>query len=155
MGTLAAKFSLLLILTVFSASEIRAEPSSDGFNIELSQLAEEELKIVQRLAQLREAIEKLPPSWKSEKVNKDKLLDHISALEIQTAKRWDLLIRNLSYLKAEPKKLPQEAILLRQDASKLALVHTRINQQLDHHHKLIRDGILMNLAEQIEVSGIN
>lgn len=163
MSNLVFVLSFSLLTYVGSGNSVHAGGSSsteDGSELSLSQSAKDEIQVITRISQLREATSRLPQAWthevqlqdnKTKTIGKADLLNFLQEVELRSAKRWDVLIRNLATLKTPVSRLSEEEILLRQDAQKLPEIHKQLNKKLDLYNATIKDGILMNLANGMRV----
>lgn len=150
---------LWLILWGSLSLPVWAEPIEiGGFEAQLSQLARDELAIVNRLQKLRDATEKLPEDWKSsEKVDgeilhKQALLFQIQEMELSAASRWNLLLQNLASLSRPEADLSATEKAWRVQLRQLPGLHRAINKKLDRFNAQLKEGILLNLARQIQSS---
>lgn len=134
--------------------------ADEDFEIRLSRLAKDEMSIVDRLRSLREATEKLPKDWTYTQTTKnggdklytrDQLIAQLEKMELTAAERWSLLLYNLANQHKEPSELSDEQRSWREALRKLDKLHFKINQQLDQYNAKLKDGILLNLARQVQV----
>lgn len=143
------------MILFFSWNALVASPH---FETQLSALARDEMAIVERLAFLRQATEKLPDHWQAEAtgsfkeaLTKQQLLDQISEMEFSAADRWSLLLNNLSELKTPEPLLKPSAKAWRASLSQLPALHRQINDKLNEFNERLKAGILLNLARKIQV----
>lgn len=163
MSNLVFVLSFSLLTYVGFGNSTQAVGSSQGeesSELSLSQSAKDEIQVITRISQLREATSRLPQAWthevqlqdnKTKIIKKADLLKFLQEVELRSAKRWDVLIRNLATLKTPVSRLSEEEILIRQDAQKLPEIHKQLNKKLDLYNATIKDGILMNLANGMRV----
>ncbi|TVQ81075.1 MAG: hypothetical protein EA369_00785 [Bradymonadales bacterium] len=129
--------------------------------IRLSHLAKDEIAIVARLQSMRRATEELPASWRApafdgsgEEIDREALIAEITELEISAAERWNIILNNLARLEEKRAKPTAATKHWREGLESLALRHKAMNKKLDHYHSRLQEGILMNLAKQIEMSAV-
>lgn len=127
--------------------------------VSLSQSAHEEVAIIGRIQSLREATEKLPADWAAaafedptKQINRQDLLSNITEMEIAAAERWNILVNNLSILRLKEGEFDQRAKYWAAEFKRLESAQKRINQQIDQYNSKLKEAILMNLAEKIQIS---
>lgn len=155
-------FSLILSAFVFGSVDTRAESvdalEATTYEFKLSQITRDELSIVERIAKLRQATEKLPDDWKSSmKVDgdflyKQGLIYEINEMEFQAAARWEVLLRNLAGLKKAADQLTGLEAKDREKLSDLLTQHQKINSKLDRFNAQLKEGILLNLADRLQAT---
>jgi hypothetical protein len=149
---------ILMFVGVGPFLSLSADDNFEMRAVKISQWAGEEVSVVSRLQSLREATEKLPANWKapsfdkpSEEVNRDALLAELGEMEFAAAERWNILINNMAILRLQSKDLDDRSKHWISQLPHLTASHKRINQQLDQYHSRLKEAILMNLAEQIQI----
>jgi len=127
----------------------------DGMLVGLSR---DEMAIVERIAFLRQATERLPDSWQSETtanykqtLTKAQLLAQITEMELSAADRWSLLLNNLAEMKTPEDQLSVSAKEWRASLQQLPALHRQINEKLNEFNERLKAGILLNLARKIQV----
>ncbi len=146
-------FALVMSLGIAASPE----PSS-SFETQLVNLARDEMAIVERLAFLRQATEKLSDSWQAEitenykeTLTKQQLLNQITEMELSAADRWSLLLNNLAQLHTPEASLTASAKEWRLSLAQLPGLHRQINDKLNEFNERLKAGILLNLAKKIQV----
>jgi len=127
----------------------------DGMLVSLSR---DEMAIVERIAFLRQATEKLPESWQSEtatnfkqSMTKAQLLSQINDMELSAADRWSLLLNNMADMKTPEDQLSASAKEWRASLQQLPALHRQINDKLNEFNEGLKAGILLKLARKIQV----
>lgn len=127
----------------------------DGMLVSLSR---DEMAIVERIAFLRQATEKLPESWQSEtatnfkqSMTKAQLLSQINDMELSAADRWSLLLNNMADMKTPEDQLSASAKEWRASLQQLPALHRQINDKLNEFNERLKAGILLKLARKIQV----
>lgn len=136
------------------------ETRSNGeFEVQLSMMARDEMRIVSRLRSLREATERLSETWVAkattrypEELSRSDLLKILDQMELSAAERWTLLLNNLAYLKTPSSELNPTARAWRKALDNLPGLQRQINIKLDEFNSRLKGGILMNLAKKIRKS---
>jgi len=124
----------------------------------LVSLSRDEMAIVERIAFLRQATEKLPESWQSEtatnfkqSMTKAQLLSQINDMELSAADRWSLLLNNMADMKTPEDQLSASAKEWRASLQQLPALHRQINDKLNEFNEGLKAGILLKLARKIQV----
>jgi len=144
-------FGVLFMTQDLGASEFQER------SIRLSQLAQEEVSLIARLQSLRKATEGLPSDWRAPSFNdpkveidRDDLMKELTRMEFSAAGRWNVIVNNLAQLRETEET--SEVRHWRQQLVTLEEHHQAMNRRLDAYNSRLKDGILMNLAQQIEMS---
>lgn len=147
------------LLSIFVVTSVGADNSLSERAMSLSQSAHEEVAIIGRIQSLREATEKLPEDWTAvsfedpqKEINRKDLLANISEMEIAAAERWNILVNNLSILRLKEAEFDQAARFWAAEFKRLNAAQKEINKQIDQYNSKLKEAILMNLAEKIQIS---
>ncbi len=151
---------LPLMLSLVLGLALTAMPQKEmtmDIESQLIAMAKDEMAIVERLAFLRQATEKLPETWKSEvsalyqqTLTKQQLLSQISEMELSAADRWSLLLNNLAQARTAETKLTASAREWRASLQQLPALHRQINDKLNEFNERLKAGILMNIARKFQ-----
>lgn len=115
----------------------------------LSFAAREELRLVDKMRNLRTSIEELPeafkaPGFKNQAfIGKQDLLKIVENMELESADRWNIILRNTAQLDQNGDSADRLAL------TQLAKVHTELEQKIDEVNLKLRDSLVMNLASQM------
>jgi|GEM_PF-4706845 len=145
--SLFALIALILLSPSLSFGE-------ESLSLHLSHLAKDEMAIVARMESLRTATLHLSDDWKSNQtgsiMTKPQLLKELTKMEMTAAERWTILLQNLANINAQDIKPHSEMSTWREELKKLPELQQAVNKKLDQFNSSLKDGILLNLARQIQ-----